>query len=164
MLRCIAQIRDGMMAGRRGGSETTDGAPMPAYRLDDQFGFVLRLAAQRHAGLFEAGMVEGLTAPQFALLVRLREVGPCSHQRLARLLHLDLPTVKGVIDRLTGRGFVLSADDPLDKRRQASGLTERGLAVADAAIEASRAITQRTLEPLTPKEGAQLVALLQKLT
>ncbi|HEY9214182.1 MAG TPA: MarR family transcriptional regulator, partial [Ancylobacter sp.] len=103
------------------------------YLLGEQVGFLMRVASQRHTAIFASRMIEGLTAPQFATLAKLREVGPCSQNRLGRLVFLDAATIKGVVDRLTGRGFVMTADDPLDKRRRAVALSERGHAVADAA-------------------------------
>lgn len=134
-----------------------------AYRLDEQVGFLMRVANQRHTALFASRMIEGLTAPQFATLAKLREIGPCSQNRLGRLVFLDAATIKGVVDRLIGRGFVMIADDPLDKRRRAVALSERGHAVADAAVVAARDITKATLAPLTPEERRQAVALLKKL-
>jgi len=142
-----------------GGPTRTEGA----YLLDEQVGFLMRVASQRHTALFASRMIEGLTAPQFATLAKLREVGPCSQNRLGRLVFLDAATIKGVVDRLTGRGFVMIADDPLDKRRRAVALSERGHAVADAAVLVARDISAATLEPLTPDERRQAVMLLKKL-
>ena len=133
------------------------------YLLDEQIGFLMRVANQRHTALFASRMIEGLTAPQFATLAKLREIGPCSQNRLGRLVFLDAATIKGVVDRLTGRGFVMIADDPLDKRRRAVALSERGHAVADAAVLVARDISAATLEPLTPDERRQAVMLLKKL-
>ena len=133
------------------------------YLLDEQVGFLMRVASQRHTALFASRMIEGLTAPQFATLAKLREIGPCSQNRLGRLVFLDAATIKGVVDRLSGRGFVMTADDPLDKRRRAVALTERGHSVADAAVVVALDISKATLEPLTPQERAQTIALLKKL-
>ena len=134
-----------------------------AYRLDEQVGFLMRVASQRHTALFAARMIEGLTPPQFATLAKLREVGPCSQNRLGRLVYLDAATIKGVVDRLRARGFVLTADDPLDRRRRAVGLSDRGREVADAAVVIAREITEATLEPLNAEEREQIVKLLRKL-
>ncbi|MCK0207479.1 MarR family transcriptional regulator [Starkeya koreensis] len=134
-----------------------------SYRLGEQVGFLMRVASQRHTALFAARMIEGLTPPQFATLAKLREIGPCSQNRLGRLVYLDAATIKGVVDRLRARGFVLTADDPLDRRRRAVGLSERGRAVADAAIVVAEEITDATLEPLTEEERLQVVRLLRKL-
>jgi len=59
------------------------------YVLDDQIGFVLRQAQQRHTTLFAAEMIEGLTTTQWAALAKLRECGACSQNHLGRLTAMD---------------------------------------------------------------------------
>ena len=66
------------------------------YRLDDQVGFLLRVAMQRHTAIFMSRIVRGLTQTQFAALAKLREVGPCSQNQLGRLIYLDAATTRGV--------------------------------------------------------------------
>ena len=39
-------------------------------------------------------------------LAKLLEVGPCSQNHLGRLIYLDAATIKGVVDRLSARGFL----------------------------------------------------------
>jgi len=41
------------------------------YVLDDQAGFLMRVATQRHTSIFTSRMIEGLTQPQFAALAKL---------------------------------------------------------------------------------------------
>ena len=48
------------------------------YVLDEQVGFVLRQAQQRHTTIFAAEMIEDLTPTQWAALAKLRELGDCS--------------------------------------------------------------------------------------
>lgn len=143
-------------------AETDDAATEP-YRLDDQIGYVLRRAHQRHTAIFGAGMVGGLTPTQFAALARLGEVGPCSQNRLGRLTAMDVATIKGVVDRLRARGLVETAPDPDDRRRSVVALTGEGLALLDAAREAGRAVTAETLSPLAPRERETLLRLLRKI-
>jgi hypothetical protein len=66
------------------------------YVLDDQAGFLMRVAMQHHTSIFTSRMIEGLTQTQFAALAKLYEVGPCSQNHL----YLDAATIKGVVDRL----------------------------------------------------------------
>ena len=140
------------------------GAEPPSdYVVDFQVGFLMRVAMQRHTSIFMANMIEDLTQTQFAVMAKLHEVGPCSQNHLGRLVYLDAATIKGVVDRLSGRGFVMTADDPLDRRRRAVALTERGHAVADAAVLVALEISAATLEPLNPDERKQAIALLRKL-
>jgi MarR family transcriptional regulator, lower aerobic nicotinate degradation pathway regulator len=140
-----------------------DVSKAPRYLLDEQVGFLMRVATQRHTAIFMASMVEGLTPPQFAALAKLLEVGPCSQNHLGRLIYLDAATIKGVIDRLKARRLVTSQGDPQDKRRRAIALTESGRRVAEVAVEVASDITTETLAPLTHEEQRAIVRLLKKL-
>lgn len=133
------------------------------YVLDDQAGFLMRVATQRHTSIFTSRMIEGLTQTQFAALAKLYEVGPCSQNYLGRLIYLDAATIKGVVDRLHLRGFVTALNDPKDRRRRAVTLTERGRTVTEAAMTVASEITAATLGPLTADEQRQITKLLRKL-
>lgn len=138
--------------------------PAAGYVLDQQAGFLMRVAMQRHTSIFTARMIEGLTQTQFAALAKLHEVGPCSQNHLGRLIYLDAATIKGVVDRLGIRGFVTALADPKDRRRRAVALTERGREVTIAAIGVAAEITAATLAPLTEQERRVVCELLKKLS
>ncbi len=133
------------------------------YVLDEQAGFLMRIAMQRHTSIFTSRMIEGLTQTQFAALAKLYEVGPCSQNYLGRLIYLDAATIKGVVDRLHLRGFVSALDDPKDRRRRAVALTDRGRQVTEAAMLVAAEITATTLTPLTADEQRLIAKLLRKL-
>jgi DNA-binding MarR family transcriptional regulator len=133
------------------------------YVLDEQIGFLLRVALQRHTAIFTTRRIEGLTQTQFAALAKLAEVGPCSQNQLGRLIYLDAATIKGVVDRLGARGFLTALNDPNDRRRRAVALTERGRQVTQAAQLVAAEITAATLGPLTEEEQRLVTRLLKKL-
>jgi DNA-binding MarR family transcriptional regulator len=133
------------------------------YVLDEQGGFLMRVAMQRHTSIFTSRMIEGLTQTQFDALAKLYEVGPCSQNHLGRLIYLDAATIKGVVDRLHLRGFVTALNDPKDRRRRAVSLTDRGRQVTEAAMRVAAEITAATLAPLTADEQRQISKLLRKL-
>ncbi|MBI1204448.1 MAG: MarR family transcriptional regulator [Rhodopseudomonas sp.] len=135
-----------------------------AYVLDEQVGFLLRVAMQRHTSIFMSRMIEGLTQTQFAALAKLHEVGPCSQNHLGRLIYLDAATIKGVVDRLGLRGFITAVSDQKDRRRREVALTERGREVTEAARSVAAEITKATLAPLTSDERRIVVRLLKKLS
>ncbi|MSO66619.1 MAG: MarR family transcriptional regulator [Pseudolabrys sp.] len=134
------------------------------YVLDEQAGFLLRVAMQRHTSIFTGCMIEALTQTQFAALSKLYEVGPCSQNHLGRLIFLDAATIKGVVDRLGTRGFLTALNDPKDRRRRAVALTNRGRLVTQAAMRVAAEITVATLAPLTAEEQRTLARLLKKLS
>lgn len=134
------------------------------YQLDDQVGFLLRAAMQRHTSIFSSTMSDDLTPTQFAVMAKLHEVGPSSQNHLGRLVYLDAATIKGVVDRLALRGFVNTEVDPKDRRRRAVSLNEEGSRVIEAATRVAADITARTLRPLTADEQRALTRLLKKIT
>jgi DNA-binding MarR family transcriptional regulator len=134
------------------------------YQLDEQAGFLMRIAMQRHTSIFTARMVEALTQTQFAALAKLYEVGPCSQNHLGRLIYLDAATIKGVVDRLGLRGFVSVLADPKDRRRRAVALTDSGREVTERAMKVASEITATTLAPLSAEEQRVVARLLKKLS
>ncbi|MEP1768414.1 MAG: MarR family transcriptional regulator [Sulfitobacter sp.] len=136
----------------------------PDYDLEDQVGFVLRMASQRHASIFQTHMCENLTPTQFTTLIRLAEVGRVSQNKLGRMAAMDVATIKGVVDRLKAKKLVLSEPDQVDKRRTLISLSETGKALIAELKAAGVRITAQTLAPLTPKEQKTLLALLHKIS
>jgi MarR family transcriptional regulator, lower aerobic nicotinate degradation pathway regulator len=134
------------------------------YVVDEQVGFRLRLAMQRHTSIFMSRMTDGLTQTQFAAMTKLKQMGPCSQNQLGRLISLDAATIKGVVDRLRVRGFVTTVADPGDKRRRAVRLSDDGQRAIDNAESIAAHITAETLSPLSPEERRTLLRLLERLS
>lgn len=134
-----------------------------AYNLDDQIGYLLRRATQRHLALFSDAIPQ-VTTTQFAVLARLAELGPQSQNHLGRATAMDAATIKGVVDRLTRQGLVATAADPTDRRRLTVTLSPAGAALFAATTAMALDVSDQTLKPLTPRERARLLALLARLT
>jgi DNA-binding MarR family transcriptional regulator len=134
-----------------------------AYHLDEQVGFILRRASQRHAGVFAKHMVAELTPTRFAAMAKLLEKGPMSQNELGRQTAMDIATIKGVVDRLLERNLVTANPDPNDGRRRQVSLTETGRELMTTAVDRARRITRETLAPLTATEARTLVHLLSKI-
>ncbi|RWA72824.1 MarR family transcriptional regulator [Mesorhizobium sp.] len=132
------------------------------YHLQDQVGFILRKAHQRHVSIF-AAHIGDLTPPQFAALAKLYDIGETSQNQLGTLIAMDAATVKGVIDRLKARGLVELSKHEVDKRRLLVNLTPEGREAIERLIPLARSITEETLAPLTTKEAATFLRLLAKL-
>lgn len=146
-------------------SETGERIAAAEYVLDDQIGYLLRLANQRHTSLFQERMTAyGLTPTQFSALIRLSQHGPCSQNHLGRLAAMDVATIKGVVGRLADKGLVTLAPDPGDRRRMLIALSPAGHALIPELHALGLAISDETLAPLGRTERETLLRLLRRLT
>ena len=132
------------------------------YRLDDQVGYKLRLATQRHLEIFSRHLSD-VTPTQFSILARLYEVGETSQNQLGRLVAMDAATTKGVIARLLEKDLVEARADPNDLRRLQISLTDAGRSLTIDAIDKARKITEDTVANLTGRDVKQLLELLDKM-
>ena len=132
------------------------------YRLDDQVGYKLRLASQRHLEIFSQHLSD-ITPTQFSILARLYEVGETSQNQLGRLVAMDAATTKGVIKRLLDKHLVEARADPNDARRLQISLTEAGRELTIDAIEKARKITKDTVANLNGRDMKRLLELLDKI-
>lgn len=139
-------------------------ALLDGYVVEEQVGFLLRRAQQRHTALFQAGIGDpDLTATQFTALLKLTAHGQVTQNQLGRMAAMDPATVQGVVRRLIARGLAQRLPDPHDRRTAVLSATDAGRALAAASIVHARAITEATLAPLTQPERARFIALLAKL-
>jgi DNA-binding MarR family transcriptional regulator len=133
------------------------------YDLSEQIGFILRQANQRHVAIFSEVMGSDLTPTQWAVLTRLYIDGACSQNELGRQAAMDVATVKGVVDRLIGREFIVSRPHPEDGRRVILDLTEAGRELTRERFPKALSVSKLTLQPLTVRQRATLLDLLKRL-
>jgi MarR family transcriptional regulator, lower aerobic nicotinate degradation pathway regulator len=155
------------------GNRRTQGGPgqprphgdneLASFALEKQVGFLLRAASQRNTVLFKNEMVHGLTRVQFAAMAKLFEIGSCAQNELGRLILLDRATIKGVVSRLRGRGFIKIVPHECDRRQHVLSLTKLGHKVVQRAIAIAPSITEKMLEPLNAIERKQIIELLRKI-
>lgn len=168
----LAAARGGNLTGATGGQRATktrdrgSAADLETqeYFVEEQIGFLLRIAFQHHTAIFMSQMVANLTQTQFATLSRIHRCGECSQADLVEALEIDSATINGVVSRMRARGLLGIATDPSDRRRQFLSLTPEGREVIEEAERVGSQITEKTLELLTATEQSRLAQLLCKIT
>jgi MarR family transcriptional regulator, lower aerobic nicotinate degradation pathway regulator len=136
----------------------------PAYRLEDQVGFLLRRAYQRaSSNLIDRIGSYDLTAPQFATLARLYERGPLSQNLLGRLVAMEPANIRDVVLRLKKRRLVTTRRDAGDGRLIVVGLTASGLSLVEQLLPIEIACTAKTLAKFNANEKKILYDLLGRL-
>lgn len=143
--------------------DATKSNKSPPYRLDEQVGFLLRRASQRHLSIFGKG-ISGVTPMQFATMAKLQEAGALSQNALGRLVAMDAATIKGVVERLGRMGLIKTENDKTDRRRTIVSLTQKGRQRLAELLDHAAEISEETLAPLSDSEQAVFLHLLRKLT
>lgn len=144
----------------------TEPTAMPdGYVLEEQVGQLIRRAHQRHTALFLAMIGDSqVTTTQYAALVKLYEMGELSQNHLGRLTAMDPATIQGVILRLTSRKLISHRPDKNDKRRRCLSLTTQGRDLVTRLLANGPKVSKATLDPLSPAEQQQFIALIKRLT
>ncbi len=127
---------------------------------------VSRLARHLDRARRAAFAVHDLEAWEFDVLSALRRHGPpyqLSPGALLRATLVTSGTMTNRIDRLAEAGLVTRHPDPADKRGVLVQLTERGRAVADAALAGLLEHERQLLSGLNPHQQEQLAGLLRTL-
>ena len=134
------------------------------YKLEEQVVHLIRRAHQRASELFQSVIGDAqITPTQYAALVKLSEATELSQNHLGRLTAMDPATTPGVIRRLQDRDLIVARSDPADRRRTLLSLSPAGRDLAARLVVNGPAVTDATLEPLSPAEREVFLALLKRL-
>jgi len=108
----------------------------------------------------------GLDRGEFDVISTLRRSGPpyrLTPTDLYRFLMISSGGLTHRLDRLQKAGLIVRERSASDGRSSVVGLTEKGMALAEAAIRADMASEARYLEGLSKEDRAALAGLLRKL-
>jgi MarR family transcriptional regulator, lower aerobic nicotinate degradation pathway regulator len=135
------------------------------YKLENQVGFMLRLAYQRATANLIGRIGEfDLTPPQFAALAKLYEEGSLSQNRLGRFIAMEPANIRDVVQRLKKRGLIATKAAEHDKRLIILQLTPVGLDLVEPLLQLDTEATAQTLAPLEPHERECLANFLRRIS
>lgn len=138
------------------------------YDLHAQIGYRLRVANQIAVEIFSEvlGVQIGpskVTTGQFAVLSALWVRPGMAQSELAMQTAMDMPTLNGVLKRLTSRRLVDVAVAEDDKRFRVISLTQEGKALAEELRSQGHLVSEQILAPLSVPDREQLLDLLERL-
>ena len=126
-----------------------------AFRVMTEIGIIHQLGST----LFERGLPDNLTMPQFAVLNHFARLGgEHSPVELARVMQVTKATMSSTLRRLESKGFVTSTPDPHDGRGRRIAISAAGRRARERAIKSvaphiaaiEREIGARALEGALP--------------
>lgn len=121
------------------------------FELMDAPGHLLRRAHQRSYDIFTRLVGSDITRQQIALLIALRKAPGISQKELVHLTGFDKSTLKEMLGRVVGKGWVCRERDPNDSRAWKMHITSAGLTVLDDRIGKVRAVQEEIIAPLPPE-------------
>jgi DNA-binding MarR family transcriptional regulator len=144
--------------------DTTDPAAEEAARTlvrqgTSGAGHVIRRLFQLRSRLWQETVPYDLTGPQYTVLGALFLNGRMDQGTLGQHAGLDKSTAAPIIERLRGRGLLVTTRDTADARRKLLDLTPEGrrtvVRMAPFAVE----VDERLLSALTADERAEFARL-----
>jgi DNA-binding MarR family transcriptional regulator len=109
------------------------------------------------------GRAEGLSVPQFRLLVFVRRHPGTSLSPVAEHLGTSLPAASQQVERLVRAGLLSRTPSPAERRRVELDLTETGRRILSDRDERTRAWLSERLAGLAPERLERLLAALADL-
>lgn len=133
-----------------------------SLRLEDQLCFALYTATNAVVRTYRPMLEgEGLTYPQYLVLLVLWQQGTQPVGAIAQTLHLGASAITPLVDRLCARGLVRRNADPVDRRVVMAELTEAGEALQHRVADLRAQVVCRI--GLSELEFADLRARLHQL-
>ncbi|WP_433320171.1 MarR family winged helix-turn-helix transcriptional regulator [Micromonospora sp. CA-269861] len=139
-------------------------APQSPAGLSTAPSWLLNQTAAHAARMLSEGFAaHDLRGYHYRLLATLAEDGPASQADLGRRCGIDRSDVVAAINELAGRGLVVRAPDPADRRRNVISATDAGVDEARRMGATVERVQRELLAPLSSTEREQLTRLLTRL-
>ena len=118
--------------------------PGDPLALERQVCFALSIATRSVLSIYRPILEPmGLTHPQYLVMLALWGQSPLAVKELIEMLQLDGPTLSPLLKRLEAADLVTRARDPRDERQLRIGLTQKGRALREQALNVPPAVVAR---------------------
>jgi MarR family transcriptional regulator, organic hydroperoxide resistance regulator len=139
---------------------------MSDFKLDDSYGYLINLAAQRlKYELHQVFQAKGydITPEQWAVLNRLWEEDGLSQVEIAERTFKDKPSTTRILNLLEKKGVVLRRRDTEDGRVMHVFLTKAGKDLKEKLIPCAEEVLVKSGQNLTKEEVSQFKQILRKI-
>ncbi|HBA84302.1 MAG TPA: hypothetical protein DCZ95_09440 [Verrucomicrobia bacterium] len=121
---------------------------------------MLRLMIREERNYLARGLI---TLPQLWVMMTVSEQGPCTMQEVAQAINLKASTTTSLVDRLVDMDLVRRRHSTEDRRQVLAELSTKGRKMLEAIREEKQKSVVRLFEPLTEKERAAYLNILEKI-
>ncbi|HEY8270238.1 MAG TPA: MarR family transcriptional regulator [Pseudobdellovibrionaceae bacterium] len=132
--------------------------------LEKHLGYCLYKAALKFRAMIDHMMVqEKLIAPQFGVLLILREIEGLNQINLGLQMGIDKATIVKLIDGLERAAYVTRVSSETDRREKFLQITPRGRKLLEDLKPRMKDLETEFLKPLDPEEKSILLNAIPKL-
>ena len=104
-----------------------------------------------------------ITQTQFVVLVAIHSTGRCPMSALAKNMHVSLPTMSGIVDRLVRAGYIRRVEDLQDRRQVVIELVRKGEQIIEQFQSVVARRWQEVLQSLDPVDVDAFYQVVSKL-
>lgn len=122
--------------------------------------FMPRIIRGIHLGFLSSRTV---TQTQFFVITAIHSNRRCSMRMLAESMHISMPTISGIVDRLVKSGYLRREEDPADRRVVMVELSAKGRLLVEQFQNAAGARWEEILKTFSARELESFHRLIKKL-
>lgn len=122
---------------------------------------ILREVTSRQASIFSRG---DISIPHIVILEFLKETGSCRMSDLAKMLHLTMSAVTGIVDKMVDLGLVKRERSSKDRRVVRVSLLKKGEETARRVNAERESVSNDIFSVLTQQEKQEYLKLLTKVS
>lgn len=126
---------------------------MLQYDFESSVGYwIFSTAHEFQQKLNEELAQHGITYRQWEVLVWLSIAGESSQSELAQRMHIEAPTLVGVLDRMERDGWITRAPDERDRRRKVIRVSPQVEPVWARMVDCAKGVRAQAIEGITEAE------------
>ncbi|MGA2479466.1 MAG: MarR family transcriptional regulator [Spirochaetia bacterium] len=114
-------------------------------------------------GMAHDARAQGLSMPQYSILMRLRHTDGCAVHDIGRMFDVSAAAASQLVEKLVQSGFVARTEDPADRRARKIAITAKGRALIARGLAERFRWVDELVDGLPPRERAALVRFLRPL-
>lgn len=128
--------------------------------------FLLTVAQHEIFQIFSDELADyGVTPGQYGVLNCLwRNSGKLTPTRIAEMVHLEMPTISGVLDRMEKKGLLERELNQSDRRSVSVIITPKGAALEAPVSELVVRLNEKVFQDFAPEERVSVITALQKMS
>jgi DNA-binding MarR family transcriptional regulator len=114
-------------------------------------------------GMAHYARAQGLSMPQYSILMRLRHADGCAVHDIGRMFDVSPAAASQLVEKLVQAGFAARTEDPADRRARRIAITAKGRALVASGLEERFRWVDELMGSLAPRERAALASSLRPL-